>query len=89
MIHDWHSEWMTDESRALVDGGHAGVDCPECGASIMIPKHIVTGVAPDTFKRAKRSRRKAEEWAKWATGSLEDYLKTEPGAQYANYVFEP
>ncbi len=88
LIHDWHTEWMTDENRALVDSNQAGVDCPECGAFIMIPHHVVTGVAPDTAKQAKRSRKKAEEWAKWAAGSLENDLKTDPGAQYANYEFE-
>ena len=79
---------MTAENRALVDSNRAGVDCPECGVFIMIPHHVVTGVAPDTAKQAKRSRAKAEAWAIWAAGSLENYLKTEPGAQYANYDFE-
>src|SRR5579883_1335907 len=64
LIQDWHTEWMTDDDRALVNSGQAGVDCPECGAFIMIPHHVVTGVAPDTAKRAKRSRKKAEAWAK-------------------------
>jgi hypothetical protein len=81
--------WLTDENRALVDKGQAGVDCPECGAFITIPSHVVTAVAPDTAKLVKRSRKKAESWAGWAASSLEDYLKTDEGSQYAKYDFEP
>jgi hypothetical protein len=73
----------------LVDKGQAGVDCPECGAFILIPGHVVTGVAADTAKMVKRSRKKAESWTAWAGWSLEDYLKTTEGSQYVNYDFEP
>jgi hypothetical protein len=89
LVHDWHAEWLSDENRALVDKGQAGVDCPECGAFILIPGHVVTGVAADTAKMVKRSRKKAESWTAWAGWSLEDYLKTTEGSQYVNYDFEP
>jgi hypothetical protein len=89
LIYDWHAEWMTDENRALVNNDQAGVDCPECGAFVMIPHHVVTRVAPENVRQARRSMKKAEQWAQWAGTSLENYLKTEPGSQYAQYEFEP
>lgn len=88
LVHDWHAEWLTDEDRALLDRGQAGVDCPECGAFILIPNHVVTGVAADTVKQVRRSRKKAEAWAQWAAGALGNYLTTIEGSQYANYDFE-
>lgn len=89
-IHDWHTEWLTREHRGPVFNGQAGTDCPLCGASVLIPSEEVTGLAPDTFPMFKRSRAQADRWAHWSVGSptVDAYLKTLEGSQYANYQFE-
>jgi hypothetical protein len=88
LIHDWHAEWISKKNRTLVFMGQAGVDCPECGASILIPGDVVSGIAPDTLPRVKRSRAQASNWAAYASTTLDAYLKTLEGSQYTNYQFE-
>jgi hypothetical protein len=90
VIHDWHTEWLTREHRGLVFNGQAGIDCPLCGSSVSIPSEEVIGLAPDTVPMFRRSREQANKWAFWSLGSptIDAYLKTLEGSQYASYQFE-
>lgn len=89
LIYDWHTEWISKRDRGLVFNGQAGVDCPNCGASILIPGDVVRAVAPDTLPLIKRSLAQADAWARYASTTLDAYLKTLEGSQYANYQFGP
>jgi hypothetical protein len=62
------------------------VDCPGCGAPIIITQnqHVV-GVAPPG-QGVKRSRAQAEKWADSRSINLDDYLR---GSPYKSYEFEP
>lgn len=88
LIYDWHAEWISKKNRGLVFNGQAGVDCPRCGAFILIPGDVVSGVAPDTLPVVKRSRTQANDWAKYVSTTLDAYFKTLEGSQYADYLFE-
>lgn len=90
MIHDGHTEWLTPAHRGLVFNRQAATDCPVCGASVLIPGEVVSGLAPDTLPLVKRSRSQADKWAYWSTGSptVDAYLNTLEGSQYAGYPFE-
>lgn len=90
LIHDWHTEWLTPQNRSLAFNQHAATDWPVCGAPVLIPGEVVTGLAPDAFPLLKRSRARADKWAYWSTGSptVDAYLRTLEGSRYAAYRFE-
>jgi hypothetical protein len=89
-IEDWHVEWLAPPDQGRVFRGHAGIDCPACGASILIiHNRDVIGIAPPYQPTAKRSRQQAEKWAQARSISLEDYLQTSSGSPYRNYDFDP
>ena len=65
---------------------HVDLDCPACGAPILVTRNQhVAGVAPPG-KGVKRSRAQAERWADSRPINLDDYLN---GSQYQDYEFEP
>jgi hypothetical protein len=83
------AEVIGKKNRGLVFNGQAGVDCPQYGAFILIPGDVVRRVAPDTLPAIKRSHAQANDWAKYASTTLDAYFKTLEGSQYTNYQFEP
>jgi len=93
-IEDWHTEWILgDTSKKLVFRGEAGIDCPLCGASILIPRYDkVTTTAPSDKPTIRRSMSQVKDWATKAQVTaidLTDYFQTPAGSQYRNYNFEP
>jgi hypothetical protein len=90
LIHDWHTEWLVKQHRVLVFNGKAATDCPVCRSPILIPGEVVLGLAPDTVPLLRRSRSQADKWAYWSAGSasVDAYLETLEGSQYAGYHFE-
>jgi DNA-directed RNA polymerase subunit RPC12/RpoP len=88
-IEDWHVEWLAPPNQATVFRGHAAIDCPGCGARILVTRNQnVVGVAPPDVPVRKRSRTQAERWAKAQSISLDDYLLRH-GLPYRDYGFEP
>jgi hypothetical protein len=91
-VSDWHVEWLDPSNRGPVFRGETGIDCPCCGASILIRENrTIVGVAPTGMPTAKRSRAQAEKWTSRQMNPLplDDYLQTPDGSQYKNYRFEP
>jgi hypothetical protein len=67
----------------------AAIDCPGCGAAILVTKNQnVVGVAPPDAPVLKRSRTQAEKWAKARSINLDDCFQ-QNGSPYENYEFEP
>ena len=88
-IDDWHVEWLAPPEQGPVFRGQAAIDCPGCGAPILVTRNQnVVGVAPPDVPVRKRSRTQAEKWARARSISLDDYLQ-QHGSPYRNYGFEP
>jgi DNA-directed RNA polymerase subunit RPC12/RpoP len=88
-IKDWHVEWLAPPNQGPVFRGQAAIECPDCGAPILVTKNQnVVGVAPPGTPVMKRSRTQAEKWAKARSISLDDYLQ-QNGSQYKDHEFEP
>jgi hypothetical protein len=89
-IEDWHVEWLALPDQGPVFRGQAGIDCPLCGASVLIVYNKdVIGIAQAGQPTVRRSRKQAEKWAQTRSISLEDYLQTRSGSQYQDYALEP
>jgi hypothetical protein len=88
-IDDWHVEWLAPPDQGPVFQGQAAIDCPGCGAPILVTKNQnVVGVAPPGAPAMKRSHTQAEKWAKARSISLDDYFQ-QNGSRYKDYEFEP
>jgi hypothetical protein len=88
-IDDRRVEWLATPDQGPVFRGHAAIDCPECGAPILVTgNHNVVGVPPPDVPVRKRSRTQADKWARARSISLDDYLQ-QHGLTYRSYGFEP
>src|ERR1700751_2461521 len=86
-LDDWHVEWLAPPDQGPVFRGQAAIDCPGCGAPILVTRNQTgIGVAPSDVPVRKRSRTQAEKWARARSVSLDDYFQQD-GAQYRNYGF--
>jgi hypothetical protein len=91
-IGDWHTEWLTTKDQRLLFRGEAGIDCPNCGASIMIPGAVVGGIAPSDKPMVRRSWQRVQFWATHAQTTpidLNTYFQSPAGSLYKNYRFDP
>lgn len=91
-IGDWHTEWLTTKDQGLLFRGEAGIDCPNCGASIMIPGAAVGGTAPSDKPMVRRSWQRVQFWATHAQTTpidLSTYFQSPAGSLYKNYRFDP
>ena len=80
-VGDWHVEWLAPPTRGPVFRGESGIDCPCCGASILIRENsTIVGVAPTGMPMAKRSRAQAENVGRQADESASPgRLPPDPG----------
>jgi hypothetical protein len=88
---DWHTEWLHQPDQALVFQGQAGIDCPECGISVLTPSFSNFSRAPADKPVVRRSLAGAIKWAgaRVVPIALDDYLQSATGSPYKNYHFEP
>ncbi len=86
---DWHADWVAEHK--LIYQGRAAIDCPLCGAAVLMPGYVNFSIAPDTVPVLRRSLTRAHKWAGGHVTpmKLDDYLQTPTGLPYKNYKFEP
>ena len=90
-IGDWHTEWLLPPDRYKLDQGQAAVDCPVCGAWVMIPGGAVGGLAPAGHPRVTRKRSQLNKWAIHSQVTpidLDAYFHTPNGSLYQGYDFD-
>jgi hypothetical protein len=91
-IGDWHTEWLQPPGQTEVYAGRAAIDGPDCGAWVMLPGGIPSGLAPPGTPRLKRSMARVKFWAAKAQVTpvdMDDYLGRPPGSLYKDYGFDP
>ena len=90
-IGDWHTEWLLPPDRYKLDQGQAALDCPACGAWVMIPGGTVGGLAPAGTPRVTRKRSQLNKWAIHSQVTpidLDAYFQTPNGSLYQNDDFD-